>query len=360
MHGICNRRPGLNARLLTLAFVGLAPGWAWAQPDAEQDPPKPIENNAFLRATPNPIVSPTGKGSTTIDWRCDSPDARVYLSVDGGAEQIFSSGMVGHQEVPWISAGPVYEFRLYEGAERTRRLASVAVTCSRTPSPPAPAGSTLPPTAAAGTKPPGATAGPTAPGSERSGAGVATGETAAPFIQATPNPIPAGSGKAVTTIRWRSASPAAHVFLSVDGGPEKTFSSGMNGKQDIDWINAGPAYAFHLYADADRSRRLASVIVTRSREAAPAATPAPPQPRPAQPQRATPPRQAPVPSQAAVSPRDTAADRGEQPAPEESFSVSTGIVLAALGIASVVVPFFVLRLFMIPGRRGSVAGGEKR
>lgn len=341
MYGICNRLRALSARLLTLAFVWVAPGVAWSQPAGGEDRPKPAASETFLRATPNPIVSPTGKGSTTIDWRCESPGAQVYLSVDGGAEQIFSSGMIGHQEVPWISAGPAYEFRLYEGAERKERLASITVTCSRTPVSPE------------------ATAGTTAADADRSSADVAAGEADGPFIRATPNPIPAGSGTAITTIRWRSSSPAAHVYLSVDSGPEKIFSSGMNGRQAVDWINAGPSYGFHLYADADRTQRLASVIVTRAREAAPAAasSPAPPV-REAPAEQATKPRQATEPPQAAAA-RGGSGTRDGKPAHDDPFPVSMVTALAAVGTASVVIPFLVMRLLMLLRRRRAVARREK-
>ena len=85
-----------------------------------------------ISAEPNPVPAGDGPGKTTITWDTgDGSVAEVYLSVDGGEEKVFGKHSKNSQEAPWISAGPVYEFRLYQGTERTQLLGSVKVTRNR-------------------------------------------------------------------------------------------------------------------------------------------------------------------------------------------------------------------------------------
>jgi hypothetical protein len=67
-----------------------------------------------LRAPPVVFESPSGLGRTTISWNMPGhPEAEVWVSQDGGPEQLFVRGASGSQEAPWIARGSTYEFRLY-------------------------------------------------------------------------------------------------------------------------------------------------------------------------------------------------------------------------------------------------------
>jgi hypothetical protein len=102
------------------------------QPQSERKEPADDEA-VFIRASPNPLPAGENPTTTTIRWQSAAPNAQVYLSVDSGPEQLFSGGPHGSQEVGWISAGTVNEFRLYEDSTRSRLLASVPVTRGSTP-----------------------------------------------------------------------------------------------------------------------------------------------------------------------------------------------------------------------------------
>ena len=53
----------------------------------------------------------------------------VYLWTKSQGEKLFAGASPrGSQNADWIAAGGVYEFRLYEGKEHKRQLASVRVT----------------------------------------------------------------------------------------------------------------------------------------------------------------------------------------------------------------------------------------
>jgi hypothetical protein len=85
-----------------------------------------------LTATPNPVPTGPGQGTTTIEWSTgDDSEGQVYLRVGNEPEQLFSQGARGSQEASFILSGLTYEFRLYSGTERERLLASVEVTRRR-------------------------------------------------------------------------------------------------------------------------------------------------------------------------------------------------------------------------------------
>jgi hypothetical protein len=98
-------------------------------------------------------------------------------------------------------------------------------------------------------------------------AGASTQSTKAPTIIADPNPVPAttkpGPGK--TTVTWSTGDNSfGHVYLSVDGGPEKAFAlKRREGKQEAPWIYKNKTYEFRLYS-AEPKQLLASVKVTRA------------------------------------------------------------------------------------------------
>jgi len=82
-----------------------------------------------IRASPNPVPAGPGKGTTTVSWDIgDRPKGEVYVSVDGKAEKLFVRGARGSKQAAWISAGSIFEFRLYEGPDRVALVASVRVT----------------------------------------------------------------------------------------------------------------------------------------------------------------------------------------------------------------------------------------
>jgi hypothetical protein len=89
-------------------------------------------DEAFIAATPNPVPSGPGQGTTTIEWSTgDDSEGQVYLRVGEEPETLFAQAPRGSQEAPWINASTAYEFRLYSGTERERLLASVDVSRNR-------------------------------------------------------------------------------------------------------------------------------------------------------------------------------------------------------------------------------------
>ena len=90
---------------------------------------------ADLAATPllkaNPTVVPAKDdrpGTTTIVWSTrDDSMGEVYVSEDGGPDELFAAGAEGSQEVPWIWPNKTYEFRLYAGTEHTALLDTIEV-----------------------------------------------------------------------------------------------------------------------------------------------------------------------------------------------------------------------------------------
>jgi glucose/arabinose dehydrogenase len=181
--------PGARLRALVVALVvsaALAPLGAAA---------------ATITASPNPVLAPTGIGSTTIIW--DARDAgfgEIWVSVDGGPEIPMAAGPRGSQPVPWIQRGHTYAFRLYAGAGHASVLASTVVT-------------------------------------------------AGAMLYASPAPVASVTGLAPTAITWDTGG-AGHgeVRGSMNGGPELPFAAGSRGTQAAPWIQAGAVYVFTLYA----------------------------------------------------------------------------------------------------------------
>jgi len=82
----------------------------------------------FLSASPNPVPGGEGLGKTTVSWdTADGSIGRIFVSVNGGAEALFSDGRRGSAVADWIAAGNNYEFRLYN-SDHTELLAKAAVT----------------------------------------------------------------------------------------------------------------------------------------------------------------------------------------------------------------------------------------
>ena len=79
-----------------------------------------------ISADPNPVPAGSGKGKTTINWSVNEGTGQVYLSIDGGKEELFSGST--SSEAPWIEEGHAYEFRLYAGEDHKTVLSTVKVT----------------------------------------------------------------------------------------------------------------------------------------------------------------------------------------------------------------------------------------
>ena len=84
-----------------------------------------------------------------------------------------------------------------------------------------------------------------------------------PFITATPNPVPAGTGQGSTLLRWNAGTNSGQVFLAGDRGKETLFAGSPRGQQQADWINSGGVYEFRLYQGENREKLVAKVQVTR-------------------------------------------------------------------------------------------------
>jgi hypothetical protein len=111
----------------------------------------------------------------------------------GGPERLFGEGAQGSIEVPWIETGKGYEFRLYAGTDRAKRLATVTVTRDEWDTPPA--------------------------NPARSPGGA--------FVAADPNPVLAGSGFGATTLNWSTGDGSdGQVYLSVQGEYAGHYPSG--------------------------------------------------------------------------------------------------------------------------------------
>ena len=124
------------------AFLGIDPG-----DECEGKPvleiletvrPKPLfappdtESSAVpqISASPNPVPAGPDKGKATITWSAgEGNTGEVYLVTRDGTEKLFGGhARKGQQEAAFINADRVYEFRLYEGKEHAKVLASVKVT----------------------------------------------------------------------------------------------------------------------------------------------------------------------------------------------------------------------------------------
>ncbi len=92
--------------------------------------PQPASSGLQITAEPNPVPAGPDKGKTTITWNAGPGNTcEVYLVTKDGGEKLFGGiAPRGRQEVAWIAAGGVYEFRMYEGKEHKKLLGSVTVT----------------------------------------------------------------------------------------------------------------------------------------------------------------------------------------------------------------------------------------
>jgi hypothetical protein len=99
-------------------------------PGANVSSASPGSSAATITASPNPVPTSEGVGTTTITWNTgDGTDGQVYVySLDGGQEGLFAAGPAGSALAPWIQAGKTAEFRLYAGTQHATVLAKTQVT----------------------------------------------------------------------------------------------------------------------------------------------------------------------------------------------------------------------------------------
>jgi hypothetical protein len=110
--------------LLLLAACGPS-----KHPEANASAASPAAPAATITASPNPVTTGEGSGSTTITWNTgDGTAGQVYVSEDGGPETLFAAGPTGSVPAPWIRAGKTFDFRLYAGTEHAKGLAKIQVT----------------------------------------------------------------------------------------------------------------------------------------------------------------------------------------------------------------------------------------
>jgi hypothetical protein len=99
-------------------------------PEANAPTASPGASTATITASPNPVPTSQGVGTTTVTWNTgDGTDGQVYVgSPDGGPESLFAAGPTGSVPAPWIRAGKTGEFRLYAGTQHAKVLAKTQVT----------------------------------------------------------------------------------------------------------------------------------------------------------------------------------------------------------------------------------------
>jgi ABC-type transport system substrate-binding protein len=98
-------------------------------PEANASAASPAASAATITASPNPVTTGEGPGTTTVTWNTgDGTTGQVYVSEDGGPERLFATGATGSAPAAWIQAGKTFEFHLYAGTEHAKVLAKTQVT----------------------------------------------------------------------------------------------------------------------------------------------------------------------------------------------------------------------------------------
>lgn len=70
----------------------------------------------------------TNTGTTNVCWSVSgATTGEVWLSLNGQVEKLFARAPSGCQSATWITAGNVFEFRLYEGTAHTTLLNTATV-----------------------------------------------------------------------------------------------------------------------------------------------------------------------------------------------------------------------------------------
>ena len=118
--------PTIAILLPLIFFAACGPS---KNPDTNASAASPAAPAATITASPNPVTTGEGSGTTTITWNTgDGAAGQVYVSEDGAPETLFAAGPTGSAPAPWIRAGKTFEFRLYAGTEHATVLAKTRVT----------------------------------------------------------------------------------------------------------------------------------------------------------------------------------------------------------------------------------------
>lgn len=114
--------------ILLVLFLFAACGRS-KSPEINASAASPAALAPTITASPNPVTTGEGPGTTTITWNTgDGTTGRVYVSEDGAPETLFTEGPTGSAPAPWITPGKTFEFRLYAGTEHAKVLAKTQVT----------------------------------------------------------------------------------------------------------------------------------------------------------------------------------------------------------------------------------------
>jgi len=117
------------AILLPLIFFAACGPSKNPEAEANESADSPAAPAATIKASPNPVTTGEGPGTTTITWNTgEGTTGQVYVSEDGAPERLFAEGPTGSTPVAWIQAGKTFEFRLYAGTEHAKVLAKTQVT----------------------------------------------------------------------------------------------------------------------------------------------------------------------------------------------------------------------------------------
>jgi len=82
-----------------------------------------------ITSTPFVVRAPYGgTGTAVLKWATQGfSTSEVWLSTDGGPEQLFARAVSGSQSAPWIKPGHDYRFNVYAGTSHSQLLDSVRV-----------------------------------------------------------------------------------------------------------------------------------------------------------------------------------------------------------------------------------------
>jgi hypothetical protein len=82
-----------------------------------------------ITSTPFVVRAPyESSNPAVLHWATQGfSTSEIWMSVDGGPEQLFVRAVSGSQSAPWIQAGHDYRFKLYAGTSHSQLLDSVRV-----------------------------------------------------------------------------------------------------------------------------------------------------------------------------------------------------------------------------------------
>ena len=116
-------------RFIPLSIILLALFSFAACNRSENPSASPAASGATITASPNPVQTSQGLGTTTITWNTgDGTAGEVYVYDEDGHEGLLAKGPAGSAAARWIQAGKTAEFRLYAGYEHAKVLARTQVT----------------------------------------------------------------------------------------------------------------------------------------------------------------------------------------------------------------------------------------